>query len=307
MEKNPSRESGNSKADDPSNGAGAFGTLPFPPREAWLSWLQVEEQTRRAYASYYDKLRARYPQGIPLSEIPELSRAKWYRYTIRKIAQYAWLQGLIPLELKARAEELAKAPSTRETPHAPEVSIDDLKRTLELLEDPRYRLMYIIMYYSGARLTEAEHLIRVARELKPVTFDQALEYRGYIVLGNSVRVALHFNRGKKRCDYLWIPEWLFQLLRGYEKEPPRARALTSYVRNKKSREGLDLLDPKLVRKLHYQLMEQLEIDKDVREIIQNRIGRTTVGDIAYSRILRRADEAYEARILPNLEARLRGG
>ena len=48
-------------------------------------------------------------------------------------------------------------------------------------------------------------------------------------------------------------------------------------------------------------MEKLEIDKDVREIIQNTIGRATVGDIAYSRILRRADEAYEHRIFPFLE------
>ncbi|MCE4625107.1 MAG: hypothetical protein F7C35_04505 [Desulfurococcales archaeon] len=307
MEKNPSRESGNSKADDPSNGAGAFGTLPFPPREAWLSWLQVEEQTRRAYASYYDKLRARYPGGIPLSEIPELSQAKWYRYTIRKIAQYAWLQGMISLELRARVEELARAPGKREVPHAPQVSIEDFKRTIEALGDGRYRLMYIIMYYSGARAAEAEYLIRVARGLQPVSFDQALEYRGYLELGRSVRVALHYNRGKKRCEFLWLPAWLFNLILSYEKEPPTARALTSYIRNIKVRKGLDLMDPKMVRKLHYQLMEQAEVDKDIREIIQNRIGRATVGDIAYSRILRRADEAYEHRILLFLEVRLRGG
>lgn len=306
MTKRGSRESGNSNDFAGFNENKVFGTLPFPDRQAWLLWLQVEDETRKAYASYYDKLQAKYGDGIPLDEIPELSKAKWYRYTIRKIAQYDWLQGMISLELKARVEQLARAPGKREIPHAPEVTLEDLKKALEELRDTRYRLMYIIMYYSGARLAEAEYLIRVAQDLKPVSFDQALEYRGYYTIGKAVRIALHYNRGKKRCEFLWLPAWLFDLIRHYEGEPPRARALTSYVRNLKSRKGLDLIDPKLVRKLHYQLMENLEVDKDIREIIQNRIGRTTVGDIAYSRILKRADQAYEQRILPALEERLRG-
>lgn len=303
MARSPSRENGNSQNNEDSSGPGALGILPWPPREPWLGWLQVDEATKRAYASYYDKLRAKHPQGIPLEAIPELSRAKWYRYTIRKLAQYAWLQGMISLELKARVEQLARAPAKREIPHAPEVSIEDLKRTLEALRDGRYRLMYLIMYYSGARLAEAEHLIRIAKELRPLTFDQALEYRGYMTLGKAVRIALHYNRGKKRCEFLWLPAWLFELLRGYQGEP-RARALTSYVRNLKARQGLELMDPRLVRKLHYQLMERAEVDRDIRELIQNRLGKATVGDIAYSRILRRADEWYEQRILPFLEERL---
>lgn len=83
-----------------------------------------------------------------------------------------------------------------------------------------YRLMYLVMYYSGARAAEAEHLIRTARELRPVTFDQALEYRGYTPIGRSVRVALHFNRGKKRCEFLWLPAWLFDILRDYRGSRP---------------------------------------------------------------------------------------
>ena len=303
MARSSSRESGNSQNNEGSSRPEALGILPWPPREPWLGWLQVDEATRWAYASYYDKLQAMYPQGIPLEAIPELSRAKWYRYTIRKLAQYAWLQGMISLELKARIEQLARAPAKREIPHAPDVSVEDLKRTLEALRDGRYRLMYLIMYYSGARLAEAEHLIRTAKELRPLTFDQALEYRGYLSLGKAVRIALHYNRGKKRCEFLWLPAWLFELIQEYQGEP-RARALTSYVRNLKTRQGLDVMDPKLVRKLHYQLMEQAEVDRDIRELVQNRLGRATVGDIAYSRILRRADEEYEQRILPFLEERL---
>jgi intergrase/recombinase len=46
------------------------------------------------------------------------------------------------------------------------------------------------------------------------------------------------------------------------------------------------------------------VDKEIRDIIQNRPNGLSVGDIHYSRVLERADEAYKTTILPFLEEKL---
>lgn len=62
----------------------------------------------------------------------------------------------------------------------------------------------------------------------------------------------------------------------------------------------------MLRKLHYQLMEDLEIDLELRELIQNRYAKieNVVGLTNYSKIVLRADQAYVQRILPELRRRL---
>ena len=297
--KNNSKQSGNSQSDDPSNGTRALGILLWPDREAFRGWLaqRVHPRTLRDYMLYYDRLQARYPQGLPFEAVQELARQKWPRYVIRKVAQYLWATGRISLEERARIEFLARAPKSLEAPRAPRVTIEQLRGSLGKLRDARYRLAYLIMYYSGARVEEAVRLIQIAGELEEIPREQALRSVGYVRLGKSVRVAMHFNRGRKRCDFLWLPAWLFEMIRAARFEL-NARALSTYARKHGA------MAPKLVRKLHYQLMEELEIDKEIRDLIQNRPGGLSVGDIHYSRILERADEWYEHRILPFLEERL---
>ncbi len=278
----------------------ALGTLPWPPREEFQEWLghRVHPRTLRDYMRYYDRLRARYPQGLSPNNIQELSRQKWSRYVIRKIAQYLWATGIISYEERSRIEYLARAPKRLEAPRAPRVTFELFRESLEKLEDPRYRLAYLVMYYSGARVEEAARLIQIAGELEELPREQALRSIGYVRLGRSVRVAMHYNRGRKRCDFLWLPEWLFELVRKAEYKI-NARALSTYARKHAA------MPPKLVRKLHYQLMEELEVDKELRDVIQNRPSGLSVGDIHYSRVIERADAEYEQRILPYLEERLR--
>lgn len=235
----------------------------------------------------------------PLSEIPKPAARKWYRYTVRKIVQYQWLMGRISVEEKVHVEQLARARQKAEVPHAPALSVDDFIESIKRIEDERYRLAYLIMYFSGARAEEAARLLRGAVELRRVTHEQSLRYKGYVVVtGNAVRVALHYNRGKKRCDFLWLPHWLFDLLRA-KHIVIDARALSTYARKH------DAMHVKLVHKLHYQLMEDLGIGKEVREVIQNRVGELDVGDIHYSKVILRADKIYSEVVLPALGEALR--
>ena len=299
--RNTSRESGNSQANEGSNGPGALGTLPWPQREQFQAWLaqRVHPRTLRDYMLYYDRLTARYPDGLSYNTIQELARRKWPRYVVRKVAQYLWATGIITYEERSRIEYLARAPKQLEAPRAPKVSVEEFRESLERLKDARYRLAYYIMYYSGARVEEAVKLMQMARDLDEIPKEQALRNLGAVRLGKTVRVAIHYNRGRKRCDFLWLPAWLFDLIKEKRYEL-NARALSTYAR----KHGAML--PKLVRKLHYQLMEELEVDKELRDVIQNRPSGLSVGDIHYSRVLDRADAEYERRILPYLEEKLKG-
>jgi len=162
------------------------------------------------------------------------------------------------------------------------------------------------MYHGGTRAEEAEQLVRIAKELEPITHERSLEETGYVDLGSAVRVAMHFNRGKKRCEYLWLPRGVLEEARSWRGEAPSARRLSYYIRNIRRRTGLDLAPPKMLRKHHYQLMEDLEIDLELRELIQNRYAKieNVVGLTNYSKILLRADQAYIEKILPELRRRL---
>ena len=73
---------------------------------------------------------------------------------------------------------LARALKRLEASRAPIVSIEQFKGSLIKFKDSRYRLACLVMYYSGARIEEA------------------------VRLGQAVRVALHYNRGRKGCDFL---------------------------------------------------------------------------------------------------------
>ncbi len=285
--------------------------LKLPGKREFLDWLGVNQSTKRDYSRYYDKLATLYPQGIPFHVIPELSANKWQRNLVRKLAEYQWAQGRISWEDKLRIEALAKPPKGSQARRIQSIlyTVEDLKRTLELVQEPRYRLLYIIMYYSGARITEAIELLRIAKELDSIRLEEARRRRGYVVLGESVRVAMHYNRGRKRCEYLWMPKWLLELVMAQSEKGVHVTSdgARSYYRDLKVKHPtVKLMPPGDVRALQYQILEDLEVDLEIRYVIQNRYSRLTVSELHYSKILRRADEAYEQRILPFLEEKLKG-
>ncbi|WP_156328058.1 integrase [Pyrodictium delaneyi] len=280
----------------------------LPDANRFRDWLsgKVEARTLEDYMRYYSKL----PQVLTPDSITELAkRSKWYANLIRKIASFLWETGSITLEERERIYALVRGQRSLRKAKAPAVEAEKIRFTIDYLEaagQHGYALLYKIMYYSGARAEEAEYLVRAAASLKPVSHQRSLEQTGYVELGDAVRVALHFNRGKKRCEFLWLPREVFEEARAWHGEPPSARRLSYYVRNIRRRSGLDLAPPKMLRKHHYQLMEDLEIDLELRELIQNRYAKieNVVGLTNYSKIVLRADQAYVEKILPELRRRL---
>ena len=156
--------------------------------------------------------------------------------------------------------------------------------------------IYKVMYYSGARLSEAIYLIRNIEEFRRNRLpEKDFKSIGYIDLDEAVRINVHWSRGYKRCDFLWLPKDLFEEL---VKTMIDRRNVSKYA------ERHSLLKPKYVRKLHYQILEDLIEDVSLREFMQNRYEKLRVGDTNYSKLVLRADKTYVGKILPRLKSYL---
>ena len=269
--------------------------IALPPREKFEEWLrkQVSENTLKAYIQYYF---AKLPRIINLEDLPKIIRNKWVRNLLNKIAEYLWEIGELSFEDKERVKALIKRSFKKSGKRKVRSEIADIKSFLETMEylkknDPYYYFTYKIMYYSGARLQEAVYIIANINNFHRELPQKEFEAIGYVDLGNAVRLNVHYDRGRKRCSHLWLPKQLFQEIRPLEVS---SRAVSYYARDH------NLMQPKLVRKLHYQILEDLIEDISLRNFMQSRYSKLTIGDTNYSKLVLRADKAYAEKVLPKL-------
>jgi len=268
----------------------------LPEAKKFFTWLsrQVEKTTLRDYERYFNKL----PKVIKLEKLPKIVKNKWYKNLLFKIAEFLWETGRISFEEKERIKALVKR-SLKKKPERKRVkseivSIEDYGKTLEFLKEhkPIYGKVYEIMYYSGARLEEAAYFLSNIRKFHRKLPQKEYKAIGYVDLDSAVRINIHYNRGRKRCEHLWLPKQLFQTLKTVK---ITAREITDYAKKH------GLLRPKYVRKLNYQVLEDLIDDVTLRDFLQNRYYRLTIGDLNYGKMILRADRTYCETILPKLK------
>ncbi len=257
------------------------GKIRKPPKRDFQAWLsrKVTLKTLKQLMSYFDKL----PDEFAFKDIPRLVKNKWYANVLRKIAQYLWEVRQLSLEDRERVFALVKGsvPKKVRQAKAPEVSMREVVESLRKIKREDYRMVYLIMAYSGARLEEACYVLNKRGDFKAVR------------LGDAVRLHVAYNRGRKRCEYLWLPYSLYLEIRN-RKWDVYSKNVTGYAKK------FGIIWPKLVRKAHYQFMEDLEIPKDVRDFIQNRYSGLDTSGESYSKIRARADKTYQKTILPKL-------
>jgi len=275
---------------------GISGKLILPDWTAFSKWLgkQVSPRTLRDYESYYHKL----PQIIVVDQIPGLVKNKWYRNVLSKVIEYLWETGKLSTDTRERLKALVKRSlgvEERRKVKSREIALSEVLGALDFLRNRRwdYYIVYKIMYYSGARLEEACYFLRNINRFR-VRVERP-EPIGYVDLGNAVRVNVHWNRGKKRCEHLWLPKQLFFSLSRLD---VNAKDVSDYAKKH------NILRPKYMRKYHYQVLEDLVEDISLRNFMQNRYSKLTIGDTDYGKIIKRADKAYTDIVLPVLERNL---
>jgi len=150
-----------------------------------------------------------------------------------------------------------------------------------------YKTILELLYYSGARLSEIIKMIKEFNENNLVYFED----KGFC------RYGLFWHRGRKRCDWIYIPKEYIPSIRKLKKRIGKYDNIRDNLYDRYK------IKPKLYRKLHYQICRESGIDKEICDFFQSRISNLSIGDIHYDNLLKRADNTYE-KILQNLRSLL---
>ena len=138
------------------------------------------------------------------------------------------------------------------------------------IEDKRYKTIFKLLAFSGARITE---LVKMVKEYDPSKL---------IVNKKFAKYQLHYNRGHKKSFYIYMPKELVPELHKYYVH-------VDTVSHQISKSGLS---PKYLRKWFYNFLIYNNVPEGVADFIEGRAS-SSVGSIHYLSKSKQADFWYE--------------
>ena len=233
---------------------------------------QLEERTTRDYLNYLKKLNGKV---INYDLYLRVSHNKWLVKTIRLYLDYLYKKEEISFEDYQKLKSIFKV-KKRSVVTNHKIYEEDLITALhhEDLKEPELLLLNVLLY-SGVRFTEAVKLLNEFSEDKLECFNSFCRY------------AVFWLRGRKRCDWIYLPKELVDLLKewkGYFKNK-KINSLTRYFEKKYN------VDLKLFRKFFYRVCRDVA-SKEICDFYQSRISGLSIGDLHYDNLLQRADQEY---------------
>ena len=232
----------------------------------------LAERTVRDYMNYLRKLNGK---TINYDLYLEISGNKWMIKCIRLYLDYLYKRNEISWEELQKLKSIFKV-KKRSNISNHKINEEELVITLydERLKEPEL-LVFELLLYSGVRFSETIKLINEFDESKLECFEQHCRY------------GLFWTRGRKRCDWVFIPRDLIEKLRKY-KGRYRGRKFHSLTRYFEKKYKVNV---KLFRKMFYRVCRQVS-DKEVCDFIESRISKLSIGDLHYDDLLSRADRDY---------------
>jgi len=233
---------------------------------------QLDKRTITDYMRYLKKLDNKV---INYDLYLEISNNKWLVKTIRLYLDYLYKRGEISWEDYQKMKSIFKVKKNNGFNNH-KVDPEDLVEVLydERLKEPEL-LVFELLLYSGIRFSEVIKLVNEFNESRLECFDGFCRY------------SMFWIRGRKRCDYVYLPVKLVRKLRQW-KGYYRGRKVHSISRYFEKKYKVDL---KLFRKLFYRICRQT-CEKEICDFIQSRISKLSIGDIHYDDLLSRADKEY---------------
>jgi len=213
--------------------------LPEPDYNLFYRWC-VSTASEDTCKRYKNKL-AELSWPLRLEDLYRLKLSKWGKLAIRAYLNFLEEQGydLKVLELFRRSKAL-RVPKSKKDVYIPD--IEEVRRALGLLPS-RYKLIYIVMLYTGLRL---EHVLRLLESWYSLAAHENID-------GGCIRIPLPWTIGPKRSFYAYMPlrlkEQLDMQLRSY-KIPARESVSRTAKR-------LGIVRPKYVRKFALHHMARL--------------------------------------------------
>jgi len=204
----------------------------------------------------------------------EISSNKWFIKIVRLYLDYLYKKGELLWRKLQKLKSIFKVRKT--TIDSQKIDEEELVLTLYAERAVESEILaFKLLLYTGARFSEIIKLINEFDETKLECFE------------NHCRYAMFWSRGRKRCDWIFLPKHLateIQKHKGYY----RGKKIHSISRYYEKKYDMDL---KLFRKLFYHICRQV-IDKEVCDFVKSRISRISIGDIRYDDLLERSDKDY---------------
>jgi len=146
---------------------------------------------------------------------------------------------------------------------------------LTIREGSLYQLLMKIGLYSGARLSEIVKMIREWDEARLICFEGFCRYK------------MKWHRGRKRCDYIYLPSRFLDEIRRYAGKIGKYGNLRKHIYDEY---GIRM---KEFRKLNYRICLNAGIEEAICDFYQSRITKLSVGRKYYDALRSRADEKYQ--------------
>lgn len=138
------------------------------------------------------------------------------------------------------------------------------------IADKRFKIIFKLLAFSGARITE---LVKMIKEYDPSKL---------IVEEKFAKYQLHYNRGHKKSFYIYIPKELIPELHKYY---VHVDAITHQISKSE-------LNPKYLRKWFYNFLIYNNVPEGVADFIEGR-SPTSVGNMHYLSKSKQGDYWYE--------------
>jgi len=244
----------------------------------------LNERTIRDYLNYLKKLEN---EVLEYSLYLKIANHRWMVKAVRLYIDYLYRTERITAEEYQRLRSIFKVKQRRSVNPA---KIDEEELILVFFHENLHlheKLLFEILMFSGIRFSEGVKLINEFNESKLECFNEFCRY------------AMFWQRGRKRCDWIYLPKNLVEELRK-QKGIFTGKNLRTIYRNLKRKFGVDV---KNYRKMFYRLCRETT-EKEICDFYQSRISNLTIGDIHYDNLLTRADKDYSKivdRIKQNIE------
>jgi len=233
----------------------------------------LDERTIRDYLNYLRKIEN---EALDYNLYLRIAHSKWMVKAVRLYIDYLYKMERITAEEYQKLKFIFKVKQVESVKSAK----IDVQQLLGVFRHPRLRpyerLLFEILLYSGVRFSEAVKLIN--------EFDE----RGLECFDEFCRYPLFWSRGRKRCDWVYLPAFLVDELRRLRGAYVGKNLRTVY-RNLKRKFNVDVKD---YRKLFYRVCRDVS-EKEVCDFYQGRISKLSTGDKYYDDLMRRADKGYK--------------
>ena len=246
---------------------------------------------RQDTIEYYRKLFKENLEGRELtSELVDYvvnHKNKWLRNVFRHYIRYLYFRRKIPLETFGWIMEVVSSRTYEGRVRIFKIDVELFKKTMDFLRERHelYYTYYLIMYYSGIRLEHVVKLVETYRPDEVVYVEMMDDYSTRLVCFDEF-CRYYLGYEEKPCDWVYFPKDLLKLLEKYGGTKRDRSKVSDYARYH------DLLRPKYLRKLHWQIGKRVVRDKDVLRFIQSRFGELKISEERYGDLLTEADSEY---------------